>query len=280
MKVSGKKVAEVILKKLASEIKKENLKPSLAIILAGSDPSSRIYVNNKIKAAEKIGITAKLYEFSDDQLEDCLKLLKKLNNDTKISGIIIQHPVYGSWNYDELLGNLNPKKDVDGFRSDSLFSGATALGVWEMLTAFALLEGFKKTDDFLKDKKIVLVGKGKAAGGPTYKFLTEKGFEVEVVEKETENPRSIIKKADVVISATGVKNIINKTNLKRGAFVVGIGIGKEIIDGKEKIYGDINEEEVSQIAKLYNPNLGGIGPLTIASLLKNVVSAAKVTSNK
>ena len=140
---------------------------------------------------------------------------------------------------------------------------ATALGVWEMLTAFSLHEGFKKTEDFLKDKKIVLIGKGKAAGGPTFRLLEKKGFKVEVVEKDTKNPNSIIKKGDVVISATGVKNIVNINNLKKGAYVVGVG------------YGDLNEEEVSKIAKLYNPNIGGIGPLTIVSLLKNVVKSAK-----
>ena len=143
---------------------------------------------------------------------------------------------------------------MDGFREDSLFSGATALGVWEMLTAFAYLSGFKKAEDFLKRKKIVLIGKGKAAGGPTFKLLTEKGFNPSVVEKDTKNPNSIIKKGDVVISATGVKNIVNKNNLKKGAYVVGVG------------FGDLNEEDVSKMAKLYNPNIGGIGPFTIVSL--------------
>ena len=140
------------------------------------------------------------------------------------------------------------------------------MAVWEMLTAFSLLEGFKKTERFLRKKKIVLIGKGKAAGRPILKLLTKKGlpagrqgFKIEVVDKDTKNPTSIIKKGDVVISATGVKNIVNKNNLKKGVYVVGVG------------YGDLNEIEVANLAKLYNPNIGGIGPLTIVSLLKNVV---------
>ena len=275
MKVSGKDVAEAILKKLGKEIKDKNLHPSLAIILANNNPSSRIYVNNKIKAAQRVGIDAKLYEFSKDQAAQCLETIKKLDADSRVHGIIVQYPVYEGWNFDKFEQAIAPQKDVDGFRSDSLFSGATAMAVWEMLTAFSLLSGFKKTEDFLKDKKIVLIGKGKAAGAPTFKLLTKGGFRVEVVDKETLNPSSIIKKGDVVISATGVKNIINKSNLKRGAYVVGVGIGKESINGKEKIYGDLKEDEVSKIAKLYNPNLGGIGPLTIVSLLKNVIESAK-----
>src|SRR3989344_7666164 len=187
MKVSGREVAEAILTKLEKEIAEKSLQPGLAIILAGNDPSSRIYVNNKIKAADRIGVKATLYEFSEGELDKCIELLKGLNKDSNVHGVIIQHPVYTSWNYDELLSHLDPQKDVDGFLENSPYSGATALAVWEMLTAFAYIEGFKKTEDFLKGKKIVLIGKGKAAGGPTFKLLTEKGFTVNSVVKETQN---------------------------------------------------------------------------------------------
>lgn len=275
MKVSGKVVAEAILKKLEKEIKDKNLKPGLAIILANHNSSSRIYVNNKIKTAKRIGISTKLFEFSENEQSKVLETIKSLNKNSKVHGMIVQYPVYEGWNFEEFEKDINPQKDVDGFLENSPYSGATAMAVWEMLTAFALLERFKRTQRFLKGKKIVLIGKGKAAGGPTFKLLTNKGFEVDIVEKDTKNPRQIIKKGDVVISATGVKNIVNKSNLKKGSYVVGVGVGKEIVDGKEKIYGDIKEDEVSEIAKLYNPNIGGIGPLTIVSLLKNVVESAK-----
>ncbi len=265
MKVSGRAVAEAILKKLDQEIKDKNLHPGLAIILANNLEASRIYVQNKIKAAKRIGIKTKLYQFTSQ--EKVLQTIKKLNNDKGVHGIIVQYPVYDGWNFDELEQVIDSQKDVDGFREDSPYSGATALAVWEMLTAFALIDGFKKTEDFLKGKKIVMIGKGKAAGGPTFKLLKEKKFNPEVVVKETKNPTPIIKKGDVVISATGVKNIVNKNNLKKGAYVVGVG------------FGDINEEEVPDIAKLYNPNIGGIGPLTIVSLLKNVVESAKKVGN-
>ncbi len=275
MKVSGKEVAEAILKKLENEIQEKNLKPGLAIILAGQDPSSRIYVTNKIKAAQRIGVDAKLYEFTEDQKDKLLEKLDQLNKDSSVHGIIIQHPVYPSWNYDELLEKLDSKKDVDGFKIDSPYLGATALAIWEMLTAFAFKEGFSKTDEFLKDKNIVVVGQGRTAGGPFVKLLKEKGFNPEVVVKETENPDPIIKSGDVVVSATGAKHVINKDNLKQGAYVIGVGVGKENIDGEDKIYGDLKEDEVSEVAKLYCPTIGGIGPLTIVSLLENVIESAK-----
>ncbi len=275
MKVSGKEVAEAISKKLAQEIQQKNLKPKLAIILAGSDPSSRIYVRKKQEKAQQIGVEVKLIEFSEDQLDQCIKVIHELNSDQTVHGIIVQYPVFESWDFDQLESIIDPQKDVDGFRDDSPYSGATALAVWEMLTAFALIEGFEKIEDFLKGKNIVLIGKGKAAGGPTFKLLQEKGISVEVVVKETENPTPIIKKGDIVISATGAKNVVNGDNLKKGAYVIGVGVGKEIVDGEEKIYGDIKEDEVSKIAKLYCPTIGGIGPLTIVSLLENVVKSAK-----
>lgn len=262
-KVSGKDVAEAILKKLDKEIKSKNLHPGLAIILANNNPASRIYVNNKIKAAARIGIDAKLYEFSENESEKCLETIQSLNKDLRINGIIVQYPVYNTWNFERYENSIVPQKDVDGFLENSPYSGATALAVWEMLTAFAYIEGFKKTEVFIRGKKIVLIGKGKAAGGPTFKLLEQKGFKVTSVVKETQDKNKIIKSGDIVISATGVKNIVNKTNLKKEAYVVGVG------------FGDLNEGEVSKIARLYNPNIGGIGPLTIVSLLKNVVESAK-----
>lgn len=274
-KVSGREVAEAILKKLAKEIQRKNLHPGLAIILAGDNPSSKIYVTNKIKTAKEVGINANVYEFPKKAEYQVLKTIKKLNNNSSVHGIIIQYPTYAGWDYDGLASEIKPEKDVDGFLENSPYSGATALAVWEMLTAFSLIEGYKKTENFLKEKKIVVIGRGKTAGGPTIELLEDKGFKPEVVVKDTKNPTPIIKSGDVVISATGVKNIVNKNNLKKGAYVVGVGVGKEVVDGKEKIYGDINQEDVAKIAKLYCPTIGGIGPLTIVSLLKNVVESAK-----
>ncbi|MBI2338263.1 bifunctional 5,10-methylenetetrahydrofolate dehydrogenase/5,10-methenyltetrahydrofolate cyclohydrolase [Candidatus Daviesbacteria bacterium] len=278
MKVSGKDVAEAILKKLQKKVEKLKVTPTLAIILAGEDPASRMYVEFKIKAAKKIGVRIKFYKFLENQLEDTLKTIEKLNADKTIHGIIVQYPIYKSWNFDDVFSRVAPQKDVDGFAKDSPFNGATAIGVWEMLTAFSFLEGFKSTKEFLKDKKIIVLGRGKTAGGPIIKLLGSYGLDITVVSRDTKNPQKVIKSADVVISATGVKNIINKTNLKKGSYVIGVGVGKEEVEGKQKVYGDINEEDVAKIAKLYCPTIGGIGPLTIVSLLENTIEAAIMSS--
>lgn len=279
MKISGRKVADQILQNLRKEIKEKNLKPSLAIILAGDQPASRIYVNSKIKAAQAVGIKAKLYGFSSDEMDRCLEKTAHLNNDSSVHGIIIQYPIFEGWNFDEISKKVSVAKDVDGFLENSPFRGATALAVWEMIGAFAEHEGFKNTEDFLKRKKVVILGKGKTAGGPTIRLLKEKGVEPLIVDSKTQNRDEVIREGDIVISATGRKNIINGSNIKKGSYVIGVGVGKEVIDGEPKIYGDINDEEVSKKAKLYCPTIGGIGPLTIACLLGNVVESAKKVSD-
>ncbi len=274
MKVSGKVVADAIAKKIESQVKKLKIQPTFAIILAGQNPASRIYVDFKIKRASEIGVKVKFFEFSENQFNECVKIIKELNKDENVHGMIIQYPIYESWDFDELIGKVDPKKDIDGFNEESPYEKATALAVWEMLTAFAYIEEFSKTEEFLKDKKIVVLGRGKTAGGPITELLGNHGFEATVVASNTEDPNEKIKNGDVVISATGVKNIVNGSNVKKGAYVIGVGVGRETVDGKKKIYGDINEEEISKIAKLYCPTVGGIGPLTIVSLLENVIESA------
>jgi methylenetetrahydrofolate dehydrogenase (NADP+)/methenyltetrahydrofolate cyclohydrolase len=135
------------------------------------------------------------------------------------------------------------------------------------------LEGYDSTDQFLTGKKITVLGRGKTAGKPTRELLEKKGFEVEVIHSQTASPDTIIKNSDVCISATGKKHIINASNIKNGAYVIGVGVGK---DEDQKTIGDLDEKGIENIAKLYCPTIGGIGPLTIACLLRNVVESAKV----
>ena len=198
-------------------------------------------------------------------------MIQKLNADKDIHGIIVQYPVFKEWNFDEIIQDISPQKDVDGFLANSPFRGATALAVWEMLTAFAKEERFKNAKNFLSGKQVVLLGKGKTAGGPIRNLLAEERVEFNLIDSKTADPNRIIKNADVVISATGIKHIINGKNIRKGSFVIGVGVGKD----EGKIYGDIDEQEVAKLAKLYCPTIGGIGPLTVACLLENVVKSAQ-----
>lgn len=278
MIVYGKPIAESILLNLKETIEVEKLTPHLVVILAGTDQTSRVYIKYKAIAAEKAGIQLTLLEFSEKDNTKTIKKIHELNNDPNVHGIIVQLPLFSSWNGDAMVNLVAPQKDVDGFIADSLYQPATALGVWEMLKEFARIEGFGTAEKFLKDKKIVVLGKGRTAGKPTRELLTQKGFSSALIDSKTENPNDIIRDADIVITATGKKHIINADNLKDGSYVIGVGVGKETIDGKQKTFGDINEDEIKDIAKLYCPTIGGIGPLTIACLLRNVVESAQRSS--
>lgn len=262
MKVSGKEIADKILEDLKRQIIEKNFKPNLAIILAGEDPASEIYVSYKLKAAKEIGIEANVFRFSKDKYQECAKKISELSADHTISGIIIQHPVFPGWDFESLLQKIDPKKDVDGFLPDSPFYGATALGVWEMLSEFAKIEGCANAEEFLKGKKVVLLGKGSAAGRPTMHLFESKGVEYTLIDSKTESPDEVINTADVVISAVGKRHIIHEGNIKQGSFIIGVGSH------------DVDEDQIALKAKLYCPNIGGIGPLTVACLLKNVVESS------
>lgn len=272
MKISGREVADKILESIKKEIEERGIHPHLAIILAGPDPASRIYVNSKLKAAQRVGVLATLYEYTQFQKLECMNKIDQLNKDENVSGIIVQQPMYEGWDSEQFVNLVDTKKDVDGFMKDSPFEPATALGIWEMLGAFASHEGYKDAESFLKGKKITVLGRGKTAGKPARELLSEKGFESELIHSKTENPDEIIRSSDVIISATGKKHIVNGSNIKDGVYVIGVGVGR---DGEGNIIGDIDEDAVSKKARLYCPTIGGIGPLTIACLLRNVLEAAK-----
>lgn len=273
MKVSGKELADKILSTLKAEIADKQLQVFLAIALANQTQASKLYVENKVKRAEEIGMNAKIFKFESDEFSKAILQINTLSNDPKVNGIIIQYPVYESWDFVEISNLVDSTKDVDGFKKDSPFIPATAAAVWEMLSEFSRIEGFSTTEEFLNGKKITILGRGKTAGAPTRELLEKRGFIVELIHSKTENPNQIIKSSDVVISATGKRHILDAENIKSGAYVIGVGVGRD----DDGTYGDIDEKEVSDVAKLYCPTIGGIGPLTIACLLRNVVQSAKIT---
>ncbi len=274
MKISGIPIARKILRGLKKEIVKLKLRPHLVIISAGNNPNSQTYIRHKQMAAEKTGIIATVYPLNPNQESNYFKVVEKLNADPSVHGIITQLPVYAAWNSEKCITTIATAKDVDGFRTDSPFHGATALAVWEMLGAFAHKEKFVTTEKFLQRKAIAIAGKGKTAGWPTIKLLRSKGFDPTIIDSKTPSPDEILREADVIISATGRKHFVHAGNIKKGCFVIGIGVGREMVDGKTVTYGDI-DGNIKYKAKLYCPTIGGIGPLTIACLLRNVVIAAK-----
>jgi methylenetetrahydrofolate dehydrogenase (NADP+) / methenyltetrahydrofolate cyclohydrolase len=271
MIVYGKPLADQILTYLKQTIEENKLHPQLAIILAGPEPASRVYIKYKTKAADSIGLKLTVYEFAESVQDEALQAIQTLNQDPATHGVIVQLPIYKSWPTEELINTVAPEKDVDGFAPCSHFIPATAEGTWEILKEFAKIEKME-ISEFLQNKNIVVLGKGKTAGKPIRDLLTKNGFLSILIDSKTPNPNDILKQADLIISATGKKHIIHANNVKDGVYLIGIGVSK---DEDGKMVGDIDEEGIASKAKLICPTIGGVGPLTIACLLRNTVKAAQ-----
>lgn len=278
MKISGTPIAKAILDELKQQIQSFALQPHLAIILATDNPSPKMYVSIKLRRAAEIGLKTTVYEFSPATPQQALETIHVLNSDQSVHGILVQLPMYDHWVAEDYVTTVAPSKDVDGFLPNSQFKPATGLAVWEMLKNFAQQESYHNVHDFLNGKQITVVGKGKTAGKPAIEILKSEGFNPTIIDTKTSNPNEILQNSDIIISAVGKRHLITADNIKAGSYLIGIGVGKELHEGKERIYGDIDEESIQDKAKLYCPTIGGIGPLTIACLLRNVVqSASQVT---
>ncbi|OGH06272.1 MAG: hypothetical protein A2W22_02680 [Candidatus Levybacteria bacterium RBG_16_35_11] len=265
MKINGVKFAQRILDELKEEIKKRNLSPKLAIILMGDNPISQSYVKKKEKKAKEIGIKTIIIRLASSTSKNILRSrIEKLNSDKFVHGIIIQRPLPSQITENFVTNIIIKEKDVDGFREDSSFESPMSQAVYEILNSIGALS-------LLKRKKTTIIGKGETGGKPILKFLKEKGIRHSVIDSKTKNPQKIIQESDIIISAVG-KPVINAKDLKKGVILIGVGMYK---NEKGELSADYNQKEVEKVASFYTPVPGGVGPLTVAMLLKNVVKAAQ-----
>ena len=270
--IDGRKIRDQILENLKDEVRNLKTTPTLAIILVGGNKASAAYVRQKSLAGEKIGAKVIVKNLNSDVSKDELEnLINQLNRDTSIHGIIIQLPLPEHLNEEEISDKVLPERDVDGFVPGSKFRPATAMGVVELL---------KRSGVEIKGKNAVVVGRGKVAGRPTAELLREEGARVEVVHSKTENPAEITKKADILVSAVGKPNLITADMVKPGAVVIDIGTNPidlvtNNISPKTKLVGDVDFETVAKIASKITPVPGGVGPMTVAALMQNLVTAAR-----
>lgn len=266
----SKQIKTELKAKVADLVVKSGIKPGLAIVEVGSDPASEIYVRNKIKSANFVGIEARLIK-KDESItqEELLKLIDELNADVSVHGIIVQLPLPKHLDERAVIDRINPDKDIDGFgvlNKGKLFSGmkcfqpATPLGVMKLLDAYNIP---------LKGKEAVVVGRSNIVGKPMGMMLLLRDATVTIAHRYTVDLKKITKEADILVVAVGKKNLITADMIKPGAVVVDVGINRE----GDKIYGDVDFDNVSQVASHITPVPGGVGPLTIAALLANTVEA-------
>ena len=273
--IDGKKQANDIKEKLKKEIstlKEQGVIPGLAIILVGHDPASEIYVKNKIKTCDELGICTLLYRFTEESSEkEIIAQIKDLNADDEIDGILIQSPLPTIFNEDKIISYVDPKKDVDGFginnlgallSNNELIIAATPLGILKML---------EHENVSLEGKNAVMVGSSRIVGRPMAALLLNRGATVTICNNKTKNLKEITSRADILIVAIGQAKFITSDFIKEGAIVIDVGINR--ID--KSLYGDVDFASVSKKASLITPVPGGVGQMTIIMLLSNVIDVAK-----
>lgn len=277
MILDGKKISEEIKKEIKKEIQvlenKTGKKPGLAVIIVGDDPASKVYVRSKIKACTEIGMESRLYEMSAECEEtEIINKIRELNVDKSIDGILIQLPLPEKFNEGKILDTVSVKKDVDCFthlnlgkvflnEKDSL-KPCTPSGVIELLTRYNI--------DF-KGKKVVIIGRSNIVGKPLALMFINLGATVTVCNSHTPDISQYTCEADILVSAVGKADFIKENMVKDGAIVVDVGINR--VDGK--LIGDVDFEKVSKKTSFITPVPGGVGPMTIAMLLRNSLDAFK-----
>ncbi len=267
--LDGKKLRDKILAELKLKIDKFEKKPTLVVILVGENSASKIYVNNKKKTAEKLGINSKVLQYPQNITEaELLNKIEELNNDDTVTALLVQLPLPEHISKEKVINTITPKKDVDGFTPENfgkLFSGeeptvypCTPKGIMLLLAEYNIeVEG----------KHVVIVGRSNIVGKPLSQMMLNKNATVTICHSKTQNLADIIKTADVVVSAVG-KNVIKGEMLKNDCVIVDVGIFK---DENGKTRGDVDFETAFHIASYISPVPGGVGPMTITSLMLNTV---------
>lgn len=279
--LDGKKVSARIKSELALEtekLKKEGINPGLAVVIVGHDPASRVYVNNKKKACAEVGIYSEEYALPEETTEkQLLELIDELNKNDKINGILVQLPLPKHLDEKTVLYAIDPKKDVDAFHPVNV--GRIMIGDFDFVpcTPAGVMELIAESGIDVAGKNCVVIGRSNIVGKPQAMLLLHKNGTVTVCHSKTKDLPEITKKADILVAAVGRAKFVTKDMVKPGAVVIDVGMNR---DENGKLCGDVDFEKVSEIAGAITPVPGGVGPMTIAMLMKNTVKAALVAHNK
>ena len=274
--LDGKKLSQKIraeVKKEVEELKKEGIVPGLAVILVGDDPASRVYVKMKKDACHDVGIYSVVHEFPETITEkELLSTIDMINENPNIHGLLIQLPLPKHIDTTKILERVSPDKDVDGFHPYNMGRLVEGLDTFAPCTPLGVMEFFKEYNIELYGKDVCVVGASNIVGKPMWALLVNEMATVDICHIATKDLASHTKRADIVIVGVGKANLITADMVKDGVIVIDIGINR-LPDGK--LVGDVDFENVSKKASYITPVPGGVGPMTIAMLLKNTLKAAK-----
>ncbi len=267
------------VKAKAAEYKEQGIEICLAVIQVGNDPASSVYVGNKKKGCEYIGINSLSYELPEETTEDeLLELICKLNADSKVNGILVQLPLPKHIDEDKIIKAIDPKKDVDGFHPQSV--GALSIGQpgFVSCTPAGIIELLKRSDVDIEGKECVVVGRSNIVGKPMALLLLRENGTVTITHSRTANLKEVTKRADILVVAIGKPKFITKEYVKEGATVIDVGIHRigTTESGKSILCGDVDYEDVFPVASAITPVPGGVGPMTIAMLMSNCVHSVEL----
>lgn len=279
--LSGKEVSDRIKEELKDEVQKlkeQGIFTGLAVIIVGDDPASRVYVNNKKKACEQLGIYSEEYALAGDTSEDeLIRLIEKLNKDNGISGILVQLPLPKQINEQRVLESINYKKDVDAFHPVNV--GKIMTGNYDFVpcTPAGIMELIKESGVLVEGRECVVVGRSNIVGKPMSMLLLHQNGTVTVCHSRTRNLKEKTQNADILVVAVGKPNFVTGDMIKEGAVVIDVGINR--LENK-KLVGDVDFESAEKVAGAITPVPGGVGPMTIAMLMKNTVKAAVINKTE
>ena len=271
--IDGKKVAEKFLTDINKKIKESKEKPGLAIVLVGNNPASEIYVNFKEKKAKEVGLYFERYNLDEGVSQDeLLKIIDDLNQNKKIHGMIVQLPLPDQIDENFVVDYILPHKDADGFTPVNLGSLVNNDNRLLPATARACLELIKSTEENIAGKNAVVVGRSSIVGKPTALLLLQENATVTICHSKTRNLKEHTKNADILVVACGKAKLIKKNMVKPGAIVIDVGINRT----SSGLVGDVDFENVKDVAGYITPVPGGVGPMTIAMLLDNTLKAMEI----
>ena len=276
MIIDGKKEAATLRGEIKKEImsikSKTNKVPGLTVILIGEFAPSLIYVRNKEKNSKEVGINSNVIKYSNDvKEEEVLKKIKELNKDKNVSGILVQLPLPDQIDKKKIINSIDPSKDVDGFNPINVGNLASGYDAIVPCTPLGCLLLLKKIEKNLSGKHAVIIGRSNLNGKPMAQLLLKENCTVTVAHSKTINLKEECLRADILIAAVGVANLVKKDWVKDGSIVIDVGINKQ----GDKIVGDVSFGEVKDKVKAISPVPGGVGPMTIACLLKNTLECFK-----
>lgn len=270
-RIDGKAISQMVKDELKERVKKENIDACLAVIQVGDDPASTVYVGNKKKACEYIGIRSLSYELPEEtKEEELLELIGELNGREDVDGILVQLPLPAHMDEDKVIKTIAPEKDVDGFHPQSV--GALSIGQpgFVSCTPAGVIQLLKRSGVEIEGKECVIVGRSNIVGKPMALLMLRENATVTICHSRTKDLKEVTKRADILIVAIGKPKFITKDYVKEGAVVIDVGIHR---GSDNKLCGDVDFEGVEPVASAITPVPGGVGPMTIAMLMNNCVEA-------